>query len=86
MWLQDFLPEEINNIRIMTFGYDTTLTGPNASNKTIVDHRRYLVAQLETVRCSSDVLLASLLPITWVLTRFRRSVRSSFLGTAWVAF
>jgi hypothetical protein len=38
MWLRDFLPMEFNNIRIMTYGYDSGLKDPNGANLT--DYRR----------------------------------------------
>ncbi|KAI5848046.1 hypothetical protein BZA05DRAFT_118723 [Tricharina praecox] len=61
MWLHDFLPCEFNNIRIMTYGYDTTLqsaddTDPANVNpaKRILDLRRAFVTSLTNARSSPE--------------------------------
>jgi len=52
MWLQDFLPNNIKGIRIMTYGYNTELTGANPGR--ILDHRRDLIQQIESARISPE--------------------------------
>ncbi|KAF8243912.1 hypothetical protein K440DRAFT_560344, partial [Wilcoxina mikolae CBS 423.85] len=55
MWLQDFLPQDIKNIRIMTYGYNTNLVGANAGHYRILDHQRDLIEQLDSARSSPEV-------------------------------
>ncbi|KAF8241753.1 hypothetical protein K440DRAFT_677005 [Wilcoxina mikolae CBS 423.85] len=62
MWLQDFLPSDIRNIRIMTYGYNSTLVGPNTVNDGMLEYRRNLVHQLENARSSQEVTFVSLTP------------------------
>ncbi|KAF8541138.1 hypothetical protein BDD12DRAFT_791145, partial [Trichophaea hybrida] len=54
MWLQDFLPQDIKNIRIMTYGYNTNLFGTNAGHYKILDHQRDLIEQLDSARSSPE--------------------------------
>jgi len=55
MWLKDFLPEHVKNIRIMTYGYDSSLIGDARSNARLIDHRRNFVQQLQNSRSSAEV-------------------------------
>jgi len=56
MWLQDFLPNDIKYIRIMTYGYDSRLKGGTASNtETLQDYRRDFLEQLENSRSNAKV-------------------------------
>ena len=54
MWLQDFLPDSIQGIRIMTYGYNTELIGTSAGR--LLDHRRDLIQQVQNARSSLEVL------------------------------
>jgi len=54
MWLQDFLPHDIKNVRIMTYGYNTKLVG-NTLDHTMLDYGRDMIQQLEVVRGSLEV-------------------------------
>jgi hypothetical protein len=54
MWLQEFLPNDIKGIRIMTYGYNTELVGANTSK--LLDHRRDLVEQIQNARTSPEVV------------------------------
>jgi hypothetical protein len=54
MWLQDFLPKNIKDIRIMTYGYNTELVGANTGR--LLDHRRDLIQQIQIVRRSLKVV------------------------------
>jgi hypothetical protein len=53
MWLQDFLPRDFKNIRIMSYGYNSNLSSD--SNNGLLDYRRNLVQQLENARSSDEV-------------------------------
>jgi hypothetical protein len=37
MWLRDFLPDDVPNARILTYGYDSQLTGPHLASSTLQD-------------------------------------------------
>ena len=37
MWLRDFLPAQIKGARVLTYGYNSTLLGPNTCVSTIRD-------------------------------------------------
>ena len=75
MWLQDFLPDDISNARIMVYGYNTSLQGYSDYNR-MSDYRRNLVQQLELVRNSEEVLSWSLPidmePIVLILSKKKR--------------
>ena len=55
MWLQDFLPKDIKNIRITTYGYNTRLTKNSLDMSRLEDHKRHLISQLEIVRYEDKV-------------------------------
>ncbi|KAF8253373.1 hypothetical protein K440DRAFT_679374 [Wilcoxina mikolae CBS 423.85] len=61
MWLQDFLPHDIKNIRIMTYGYNTNLIG-KTTNLTMLDYVKHMIQELEKVRGSSEVTPTVVLP------------------------
>jgi len=54
MWLQDFLPNNIKGIRIMTYGYNTELVGANTQASRLLDHRRDLIQQVQSARSSPE--------------------------------
>ncbi|KAL5349520.1 hypothetical protein ACLOAV_005815 [Pseudogymnoascus australis] len=49
MWLRDFLPAEIPNARILTYGYDTKLPG-SQSTASIVDLSRKFLESVKTIQ------------------------------------
>jgi hypothetical protein len=59
MWLTDFLPRDLKNVRIMTYGYDTNRarTKRNGIDDTssLLDLRRNLIEQLGNARQSTEV-------------------------------
>ncbi|KAF8537638.1 hypothetical protein BDD12DRAFT_930604 [Trichophaea hybrida] len=57
MWLKDFLPRVVSNIRIMTYGYDSSLRKPNRANLT--DYRRNFMEQLQNSRARCLTLVES---------------------------
>lgn len=54
MWLQDFLPKHIKNIRVLTYGYNTNLVGKTVDDK-LLDYRGHLLEQLDNARGSAAV-------------------------------
>jgi hypothetical protein len=50
MWLRDFLPNDVQSVRIMAFGYNSTLAGSAAAEQRILDYVRDLIQQLENAR------------------------------------
>lgn len=50
MWLRDFIPSDIANARILTYGYDTHLAGSN-SNAHINDYARQFLETIADARC-----------------------------------
>ncbi len=56
MWLQDFLPNDVKGIRIMTYGYNTELVGSNTGGASrLLEHRRVLIEELGIARSSAEV-------------------------------
>jgi hypothetical protein len=55
MWLRDFLPEHFTNIRVMTYGYDSSLRNANGSN--LIDYRRNFTECLRNARRDCSVCL-----------------------------
>jgi len=56
MWLQDFLPNDIMNIRIMTYGYDSRLIGPGGGSMRMSDYSAHFIEQLKNSRRSAEVI------------------------------
>jgi hypothetical protein len=53
MWLKDFLPYNVKNIRIMTYGYDSRLVGHDgAVEMRVLDFQRHFIQQLQNARNS----------------------------------
>jgi len=55
MWLKDFLPEDVTNVRIMTYGYDSTLVGSENSAMSLNDYKRNFIQQLGNARTAAKV-------------------------------
>ncbi|KFZ01163.1 hypothetical protein V500_00867 [Pseudogymnoascus sp. VKM F-4518 (FW-2643)] len=55
MWLRDFLPAEIPNARILTYGYDTKLPG-SQSTASIVDLSRKFLESVKTIQKQCEAL------------------------------
>jgi len=55
MWLKDFLPKHIKNIRIMTYGYNSSLVEDTKSTLRLADYRSNFIQQLENARSSAEV-------------------------------
>ncbi|KAI5853549.1 hypothetical protein BZA05DRAFT_336614, partial [Tricharina praecox] len=54
MWLKDFLPQDIINIRIMTYGYDSRLAGQPTSSMKICDYKSHFLQQLKNFRPNAE--------------------------------
>jgi hypothetical protein len=63
MWLRDFLPEDLNqdghHVRILTYGYDSTLVG-SSSDASVHDSARRLLEAVKDSRCQPHVSTAFL--------------------------
>jgi hypothetical protein len=53
-WLKDFLPQDVKNIRVMSFGYNASAAFGNTT-ATITDHAKGLLACLIDKREEEDV-------------------------------
>ncbi|PVF90980.1 hypothetical protein CPB86DRAFT_681978, partial [Serendipita vermifera] len=53
MWLQDFLPNDLPSIRIMSFGYDSRIDA-NKETDRMLDYARSFLSQLYNVRSSKE--------------------------------
>ena len=53
-WLKDFLPQQIPDARIMTFGYNAAAAF-GQSTAEIIDHAKSLLASLVDMRVMSEV-------------------------------
>ncbi|KAJ5703331.1 hypothetical protein N7493_011720 [Penicillium malachiteum] len=62
-WPQDFLPHELPDVRILTFGYDADIIGAihNASSNTLTDHGKSLAEKLAMWRRRSRTNLRPLI-------------------------
>ncbi|KAF8252006.1 hypothetical protein K440DRAFT_578369, partial [Wilcoxina mikolae CBS 423.85] len=52
MWLKDLLPHDIQNIRIMSYGYDSSLLGDGKADNRLLDHQRLFIQDIENARSS----------------------------------
>jgi len=56
MWLRDFLPEKVSNVRVLLYGYNADLIGPGAGSfASILDMGRALMNQLIMARERPEV-------------------------------
>lgn len=60
MWLQDFLPNDIKNIRVLTYGYNSNLIGDTVDD-TLQDQRSNLFIQLLNVRNTVEVVILTMI-------------------------
>jgi len=73
----------------MTYGYDSSIVGPEQSDARMIDYRRNFIEQLETSRtsakvCKSLCMLIETCSMT-LAVRIRTGLSYS-LATAWEAF
>ncbi|KAF8538649.1 hypothetical protein BDD12DRAFT_137758 [Trichophaea hybrida] len=57
MWLKDFLPKDVKNIRIMTYGYDSNFGGYKNTGARLNDYRRNFIQQLQNSRSSESAMI-----------------------------
>ncbi|KAF8531694.1 hypothetical protein BDD12DRAFT_914648, partial [Trichophaea hybrida] len=50
MWLKDLLPHDVQNIRVMTYGYDSRLVSQSKAEKRLLDHQRRFIQDIENAR------------------------------------
>jgi hypothetical protein len=55
MWLKDFLPHDVQNIRIMSYGYDSSLLGHGTAKNRQLDHTQLFIHDIENARSSVEV-------------------------------
>jgi len=57
MWLKDFLPDDFENTRIMTYGYDSSIIQCEGSNpsSSLSNYRRSFIEELKKSRTSDKV-------------------------------
>ena len=54
MWLRDFLPYEIENTRVLVYGYDTELA-QGTWNDSIVDLAKFFLESVKAFRYDTQV-------------------------------
>ncbi|KAF8538748.1 hypothetical protein BDD12DRAFT_841185 [Trichophaea hybrida] len=52
MWLKDLLPHDVKNIRVMSYGYDSSLLGHDKAENRLLDYQRLFIQDIENVRSS----------------------------------
>jgi hypothetical protein len=67
MWLRDYLPEDVPNARILTYGYDSQLSGKSLASSTLQDLADEFMMNLldmrdrtKSVRCLQAVDIAEM--------------------------
>ena len=53
VWLRDFLPLDVHNIRVLLYGYDTTLAGSD-SKSSIRDYSKSLLESIRAFRAGTE--------------------------------
>jgi hypothetical protein len=56
MWLKDFLPHDVEGIRVMSYGYNSSLSDGRIEID-VLDHRRHLLQILADARRSTPVCI-----------------------------
>jgi len=57
MWLKDFLPLDIKNIRTMSYGYVSNFIGQGATQNRLLDYQRFFIQDIENARNGTNVSL-----------------------------
>ena len=50
MWLRDFLPMDIEDARIITYGYDSRLDGPHPTQHRLLNFQRTFLEEFDNLR------------------------------------
>jgi hypothetical protein len=61
MWLDDLLPEQLPNARIMSFGYNSRVYG-DATSARIKDHAKGLLNAFDNLRRDKSVSVGNKMP------------------------
>ena len=82
MWLRDLLPSQAPEARIMVYGYNSALIGPNNSVSNVEDFARDLLGRIVNDRTTHEV--CSIVVFLTVLTIIRAFLaRCYFSATLW---
>ena len=60
MWLRDYLPPKVTNVRVLTYGYPSHLQR-SMSTSNLWDHSNNLKENLLAIRSAAQVSLASMI-------------------------
>lgn len=52
MWLNDWLPHDVKNIRVMSYGYDSRLVAEEGGENRLLDYQRLFIQDIENSRSS----------------------------------
>lgn len=55
MWLRDFLSGDLPQCRVMTYGYNSKLTGKSRGIERILDYGRSFLEEIKQVRSADEV-------------------------------
>lgn len=58
MWLQDFLPRDVEKIRVLTYGYPAKLVG-SVSHAHLHDYTNAFLRELQSLRSKSNVSVST---------------------------
>lgn len=50
MWLKDLLPDDLKGVRIMSYGYNSSLIGNDRTESRLIEYKRNFITQLENSR------------------------------------
>jgi hypothetical protein len=78
MWLKDFLPKDVTNIRVMSYGYNSSLVGDTVEDS-FLDYRKSFIHSVLNVREGLDVSTGSFYRF---IVNNHRTDQSSSLHTA----
>ena len=56
MWLRDFLPEQVDGARVMIYGYNSIILGPNTSVSAVSDFASDFLQRVIDDRMYSQVV------------------------------
>ncbi len=54
MWLRDYLPNDVKNVRVLTYGYNSQLQG-NEARSSLLSHSKNFIHRLREMRKVTEV-------------------------------
>lgn len=54
MWLRDYLPKDVKNVRVLTYGYNSQLQG-NEDRSSLLSHSKNFIHRLREMRKVTEV-------------------------------